>query len=186
MPWIAGAAALGGAALSYFGGQSAQNKTDQRLEAQIAFQDLMSRTAHQREVEDLREAGLNPILSAKYGGASTPPGASAPAENLVAPAVASAQQIRRLAEDIKNIKADTSKKEQEELALKARQTLDATTTVKTAHEALRAHEEVGTAKAIRRQEEQKAEQVEQTGDSVLGRNVNSLRRMLETILENIK
>lgn len=48
-----------------------------QAQKQMEFQREMSNTAHQREIEDLKAAGLNPVLSAKLGGASTPNGAMA-------------------------------------------------------------------------------------------------------------
>lgn len=89
--------ALIGGAASYFGGQSQNASARQQAVQQMVFQNQMSNTAHQREVADLRAAGLNPILSATGGqGASTPSGASAPVADKITPAVNSALSAFKL------------------------------------------------------------------------------------------
>jgi len=69
-----GLSALGG----YFQGQSSQASAKD----QMKFQERMSNTSFQRGMADLRKAGLNPILAAKVGGASTPQGAGYQVPNI--------------------------------------------------------------------------------------------------------
>ena len=89
-----------GAAASYLGsrasakGQQQANEDNMAIaQKQMDFQREMSNTAHQREVADLRAAGINPILTSTGGpGASTPPGASAEMKDAKTPAVNSAMK----------------------------------------------------------------------------------------------
>lgn len=95
---------LAAGALSYLGQKDANESNLQIAKDQMSFQERMSNTAHQREVLDLRKAGLNPILSAKLGGASTPSGASATMENAIGEGVSTALQARKNWAEVDNMR----------------------------------------------------------------------------------
>lgn len=143
MPLFAAAAIAGAAAIGYAGTQAtnkanaALTETGREFNAEEALKqrdfnsaeaakqrewsERLSNTAYQRGMVDMRTAGLNPVLAAHHGGASTPSGASAsgvaasgpppiPALNKLGSAVASAQAAQSLLQtkaQTENIEAQT-------------------------------------------------------------------------------
>jgi len=124
MGWGALAGAAIGAYANYRGAQQVNsssrkitkmNLNFQRAEAEKnrGFQERMSSTAHQRQVADLRAAGLNPILAAKDG-ASSPSGSMGSGAqytpvNEFEGAVSSALQIAQAITQVKKNMAETNK-----------------------------------------------------------------------------
>lgn len=100
---------IGAAIAGLFGQKSANRQNLKIAREQMAFQERMSSTAYQRAMADMRAGGLNPILAAGKGGASTPGGASAKMENEIAPGINSAIGLVTAIKQAQLINAETTK-----------------------------------------------------------------------------
>lgn len=103
---LAGPVLQGG--LSYLGGQQANAANAKQAQNQMDFQREMSGTSYQRGVQDMKDAGLNPMLAYSQGGASSPGGASASVGDSISPALNSGRAAQMLTAQVDNMKAQNA------------------------------------------------------------------------------
>lgn len=110
-------APLIGGAVGLIGGAMQNSAAVAAADKQMAFQERSARHGYQWATEDMRKAGINPILAYKQGGSGTLSGSSYTPQNIGAAAISGASsasssaiaQARQKAE-LDNIAADTALK----------------------------------------------------------------------------
>lgn len=215
----AGAGILGG--LIGQGGQQATNAQTMAMQMESerfneyaawenrAWEQQMSSTAYQRAMDDMKKAGLNPILAANLGGASSPGGSSPsigvptlgnPGSAMQAGITSAGTAVQagagikailtqaekdQTAADVntaveKRTHAETEKTRQDTNTSRSAETLNDANSLNKVVESELMRAQAGSANALARLNTRQAEDTEAYGDSPISKALGSLVRILRT------
>lgn len=121
MAWnvaIPAIASVAGAMIANKGAKQRNREAQLASAKQMDFQERMSNTAYQRGMEDMRQAGLNPILASKVGGASTPTGSTYNPENTALAGVNAFTAVQQNLANVESTRATTAKTQAETKVIK--------------------------------------------------------------------
>lgn len=212
--WIPAAiGAVGAIAGGLLASRGASQRNDDSIalsQEQMAWQERMQNTAYQRAMGDMKAAGLNPILAYQQGGAGTGSYQLPTLENEfggATDAVNSAMKGAMVKAELDQIEAHTEKLETDaklntQLEKKAEWDTDVSAAewekknverdvlnqqvLLTAQDYLKRKEETPTAASEARLKALEADRSSQYGESILGKNLQSLERMIERLFKFLK
>lgn len=113
---------LGGAGLGIIGNYMQNQANSAMVNQQESYQTSMSDTAYQRQTQDMKAAGLNPMFAIGSGGASSPAGSVAQQGNPVSAGIQGAQQAQQFM-NAKATQENANRNTAADINLKAAQTL---------------------------------------------------------------
>lgn len=176
--------AIIGAIASVVGGLIKNEQSRKEASQNRAFQQTMSDTAYQRQMKDLRAAGINPIMAYAGPGASTPSGSVASYDDVMTPAVHSAVAAYNAGVDA-SLKKSTEYKQGAETAKIVEDTQNVREqNINLKEERLRIQQDVSTAKAMQRKLETEADT--HVTQRALNVSMSQYQQMLTDLVEKQK
>ena len=165
------------AGLSFLGGKDTNKEAKKASARQMAFQKESAQHSYQWATNDMKKAGINPMLAYQQGGSSALSGSNYKPQNAIGQGVNSALAARRLSADLDNL-AQTNLKIQSDTNLN--KAMEKTAVADAALKATTAQQVAAQTKIIQ-SNLQRASTRSDADKTLVGKGTNYLGRWLQNL-----